>query len=57
MINSLGICKPKKLNGYYQKQQEISIGEDVKKLKHLYIADETVKWYNHCGNSVMVPQK
>ena len=45
--------------GYYQKQQEISVGEDVKKSEHLYIADETIKlqWYNHCGNSMMVTQK
>lgn len=34
-----------------------SIGEDVEKLKSLYIAGGDVKWCSHCGKTLTVLQR
>ena len=34
-----------------------SVGEDVEKSEHSYLADGDVKWYSHFENSLLVPQK
>ena len=34
-----------------------SVGQDVEKLEFLCTNIENVEWYNHCGKSMVVPQK
>lgn len=39
-------------DGCYQKKkqkQEISVGKVMEKRAQLYAANESVKWYSHCG--------
>lgn len=62
-IISLKKCKPKTSMRFLLtrmaiiKKGDSKSGKDVEKLELAYIAGENLKWYNHFGKHLAVPQK